>query len=228
MGISIGPKIVTDGLVLCLDAGDLNSYPGSGTNWYDLSGNGNDGNINGATYQSTNKGTFEFDGINDVVSFGAATTFFPLYNFTIEIWFSSFGTTPTTGTQPSLIGLTYGIRILIRSTYISYGLDNGTSFTYINSPSTYSFYDSSWHQVVIQATSDTRQLYIDSKFVSELSDNWTGTTRWPTTIANLGRDNNDYIYFFRGYIPIYKIYNKILTTQEITQNFNAQKSRFRL
>ena len=43
MALAHSPKIVTDGLVLCLDAGNPKSYPGSGTTWYDLSGNGNNG-----------------------------------------------------------------------------------------------------------------------------------------------------------------------------------------
>ena len=42
MATSYSPKIVTDGLVVCLDAGDKNSYPGSGATWSDVSGNGND------------------------------------------------------------------------------------------------------------------------------------------------------------------------------------------
>jgi len=46
MGFSRGPKIVTDGLVLALDAANTKSYPGSGTTWNDLSGNGNTGTLN--------------------------------------------------------------------------------------------------------------------------------------------------------------------------------------
>lgn len=61
-----GPRIVTDGLVLYLDAGNSKSYTGSGTVWNDLSGNGNNGTlINGPTYSSLNKGSINFDGIND-------------------------------------------------------------------------------------------------------------------------------------------------------------------
>ena len=45
MGINYNPRTVTDGLVLALDAGNAKSYPGIGTDWFDLSGNGNTGNI---------------------------------------------------------------------------------------------------------------------------------------------------------------------------------------
>ena len=63
MAINISPKIITDGLVLCLDAKDIKSYAGSGTTWTDRSGNDNDGSIDGATFNSN--GYFGLDGTND-------------------------------------------------------------------------------------------------------------------------------------------------------------------
>ena len=54
MATKYGPTIVTDGLVLCLDAANSQSYPGSGTTWTDLSGNSNDANVGSSvTYNST-------------------------------------------------------------------------------------------------------------------------------------------------------------------------------
>jgi hypothetical protein len=62
-------SVVTDGLVLNLDAGLPASYPGSGTTWFDLSGSGNDGTLtNGPTYSSSNGGSLVFDGSNDYVN----------------------------------------------------------------------------------------------------------------------------------------------------------------
>jgi hypothetical protein len=64
-------KIVTSGLVLALDAADKNSYPGSGTTWTDLSGNGNNGTlVNGPTFSSANGGSIVFDGVDDYVTCG--------------------------------------------------------------------------------------------------------------------------------------------------------------
>ena len=66
MALSHSPKIVTDGLVLCLDAGDRKSYSGSGTTWTDRSGEGNNGTlVNGPTFDSGNGGSIYFDGGND-------------------------------------------------------------------------------------------------------------------------------------------------------------------
>ena len=62
------PKLVTNGLVLCLDAANKLSYPGSGTTWYDLSGNANNGTLtNGPTFNSANSGSIVFDYIDDYI-----------------------------------------------------------------------------------------------------------------------------------------------------------------
>ena len=64
MGTFVGPNIVTDGLILALDAASARSYPGSGTTWYDLSGqNAHAEAVNMPTWNSN--GYFEFDGSND-------------------------------------------------------------------------------------------------------------------------------------------------------------------
>ena len=69
MGIVYNSKIVTDGLVLCLDAGNRKSYPGSGTTWFDMSGQGNNGTLtNGPTFSTTNGGLFVFDGVDDYIT----------------------------------------------------------------------------------------------------------------------------------------------------------------
>ena len=69
------PKIITDGLVLALDAGNTKSYPGSGTVWTDLSGNNNTGTLtNGPTFNAANGGSIVFDGTNDYVTLPISTT----------------------------------------------------------------------------------------------------------------------------------------------------------
>ena len=87
MAFNNGPRIVTNGLVLCLDASDRNSYPGSGTTWYDVSNNGNHATLtNGPTFSTSNGGIFTFDGSNDYADVSlnlrnsfATTTFSFLY-----------------------------------------------------------------------------------------------------------------------------------------------------
>ena len=84
MALSHSPSIITDSLILCLDAANTKSYPGSGATWTDLSGNGNNVTLtNGPTYSSVDGGSIVFDGTNDYADFFApnlgTTT-------TVEMW----------------------------------------------------------------------------------------------------------------------------------------------
>jgi hypothetical protein len=81
--------IVTNGLVLALDAAKKDSYPGSGTLWRDISGNGNNGTLtNGPTFNSGNGGSIVFDGVNDYVQYETSLDPYISGNrdFTIELW----------------------------------------------------------------------------------------------------------------------------------------------
>ena len=84
MSVEGGPDIVTNGLVLYLDAANNRSIVSGSTTWFDLSRNGNTGSlINGPTYSSANGGSIVFDGANDYVACGNLTT---LNNMSIGMW----------------------------------------------------------------------------------------------------------------------------------------------
>jgi len=68
MAISGGPDIVEDGLVCCLDAADLNSYPRTGNTWYNLAGENYNTTINNALFQTQNAGCFNLDANGDYMS----------------------------------------------------------------------------------------------------------------------------------------------------------------
>ena len=87
MAFNYSPKIVTNGLVLALDAANKKSYPGSGTTWSDLSGNGYTATLlNGTAFSSINFGTFVFDGTNDNASIPYNTNLDPTSGITFEAW----------------------------------------------------------------------------------------------------------------------------------------------
>ena len=103
MALAHSPRIVTDGLVLHLDAANTKSYSGSGTDWKDFSGKDNDTTlVNSPTYSSNNAGYFNFDGSNDSVTLptldiaGNELTF-SVWNYGIEaksssiIWLADSG-----------------------------------------------------------------------------------------------------------------------------------------
>ena len=85
--VSPSSGIITDGLVLNLDAGDTSSYPGTGTEWFDLTSNNNDGVLtNGASYVTDGGGSILFDGVNDFVDCGNDTSFDITQTLTLECW----------------------------------------------------------------------------------------------------------------------------------------------
>ena len=84
MGIAYNPRIVTDGLVLALDAGNTKSYPGSGTTWTDLSGQGNNGTLNSVDISN---GYSLFNAQADNINFG--TNFKIAREKTLQFWFKT-------------------------------------------------------------------------------------------------------------------------------------------
>ena len=85
--VSYGPNIVTDSIVLTIDAGNRNSYIGSGTNWNDLSGNASNGTLtNGPTFNSSNIGSIVFDGVDDFVT---GTNVVISSQATLLVWFKT-------------------------------------------------------------------------------------------------------------------------------------------
>ena len=86
-------ELVSDGLVLNLDAGDPRSYPSSGTTWTDLSGSGNTGTLSTCTYNNGNGGALVFNGTSDYVTCGNGSVLnFGRNNFNISCWIKTSAT----------------------------------------------------------------------------------------------------------------------------------------
>ena len=95
MGSHYNPRVVTNGLVLHLDAANIRSYPGSGTAWTDLSGQGNNGTLtNGPTFDANNAGSIVFDGTNDYV-LGSTFTGLGSSNRAVDVWFRIISLSPS-------------------------------------------------------------------------------------------------------------------------------------
>ena len=227
-----GPNIVEDGLVLALDSANTKSYPGSGTTWNDLSGNGNNGTlINGPTFNSDNLGSIVFDGVDDTVNIlGPASRYFPIIDFTIECVVKTNQTT-----RNGFFSMSYGI-ILRHSGAagtLQFRLDNGSSIPTFSPPiSSPNINDNKWHicNIVVKGgDSATIDFFIDGIYYGQRTTSWSGVTRWPTNSVGLGRDNNNSSRSrYVGEISLFKIYNRALTASEIQQNYNAKKSRYEL
>ena len=221
MALAHSPKIITDGLVLCLDAGNTKSYPGSGTTWYDLSGQGNNGTLtNGPTYSNSNGGYIDFDGTDDTVNFEYDLR----SNWTYECWvnkdakggFCFLGQ----GTPSSRSGL----HIVMYDDKLRFGM-------FANDTDALGLYSNTstgvWYYYAFT--------YNHSTFLKEIYRNGvqlTGTTAQTQTAyigtgtVRIGAQYSSGSTYANGKIASSKLYNRVLTASEIQQNFNATRGRF--
>ena len=91
MGLGHSPRIVTDGLVLCLDAANKRSYPGTGTTWTDRSTSGTNVSMEGmssSNYSTNNAGVIDFDGTDDYIDAGSGLISGTNNNFSVSFWAS--------------------------------------------------------------------------------------------------------------------------------------------
>ena len=89
MACNAGPDIIEDGLTLCLDPGNISSYPKTGTAYTNLTGGGNGTLYNGVSFDSNNVGSFNFDGANDYISVDSATSIMSSTAYTKVAWFNA-------------------------------------------------------------------------------------------------------------------------------------------
>ncbi len=221
-------SIVTDGLVLNLDAGDSASYPGSGTTWYDLSGNGNNGTINGATYSSNESGYLDFDGVDDYVNCGT-TNLSSGTSLTVEVWVKP-GTTQNA--YSDILDYDHGgtgnkgfvIQQNNTSTnqyYFAYW--NGTTY---DTTSNVTIGTSSFNHLVFTKSGTSVVGYLNSQ--NTLNYTGSSTIYCSGRTLHIGRFVSGSGREFNGNISSVKIYNRELTPSEITQNYNALKGRYGL
>jgi hypothetical protein len=236
MALHHNPRIVTSGLVLALDAGDVNSYPGSGTAWKDLSGNGNNGTlVNGPSFESN---FISFDGINDYGSFSTEYSFSTGngVDYSFEIWFK-MRTLPTSayGSNGHIWGGENGNDVVIYLNPASGGISKGLMVyddtRYDSSMTTTGgFLANTWSQWVItgNGTNNTVTHYING----ELDRGPTGVLPTSQYVKSWGGTRIAYDARWGTYseldLSIIRQYNRELTAEEVLQNYLAQKSRFGL
>ena len=236
MALAHSPKIITDGLVLALDAGNTKSYPGSGTTWSDLSGNGNTGTLaNGVGYNSNNGGSLSFDGVDDHVSFSSASElqFLNRLPYTLEVWMyptANPGASTWTGIFNRESNAGSG-----RDGYNIYLNGNTNQTLYLATERFQSgtgnaigqtFSDASllniWHHVVATYDGTTLRLYRNGEQLNSATS--TGNITNTSQTLEIGKRGGG--SYYNGRLTGQKIYNRALTASEIQQNFNALRGRF--
>jgi hypothetical protein len=222
MSVFGGPNIIDSGLVLSLDAGNVKSYPGNGTIWYDKSGFQNNGTLtNGPTFSG---GSIVFDGVDDYVdtTFKASTLIGNGNPFTLLAFFK----TNKLG-QQMLVACPdsprFYIEVFNRSGVLvsHWGIGNNnnssTSTAIINLNQIYNY--------VTTYDGNIAKGYLNGV----LTDTDTiGSQSYNTNFLQIGKYASFLPLYFSGSMYTTQIYNRALSAQEVLQNYNATKSRFNL
>lgn len=233
-----GPiRTVQNGLIFHLDAANNKSYPGTGTDWRDLTQiNGTGSLINGPTYSSANVGSIVFDGTNDYVECGNFAD--NLGEMTVSAWINMTNASGNgyTNLVTKIADLSTGAGwgFVFYQQKISFSTQNagGAQYRFFNSTTSFSTYFGKWTNVVATLSggvNGTILLYINA--ISQTLQNQSAgtvtniTTTTPVRIA--WKDAGAQVWF-PGNIANVSIYNRALSPNEILQNYNAAKSRFGL
>lgn len=242
MGLKRGPKIVTDGLILYLDAAITTSYPRSGTTWFDLSGNNNNFTLtNGPTFSSTNSGNIIFDGTNDylITTLNQTPSLNITSQITLETWIKSTalsnalhgdGLFSKGNSSDGNSGVYELLLVPSGSINLPYFRMRIGSSTPVYNPSNITMSVNSIYHVVATYNGSIMRMFVNG-VESGSGNSVSGSIESNTQRLAIGvrHIQIDYgVSFFPGHIYISKVYNRALSASEILQNFNAIKPRFNL
>jgi hypothetical protein len=225
-------KIVIDGLIFYIDAAQLRSYPGSGTSWFDLSGNNRTGTFGASTaaptFNSSNGGSISFDGSNDKVGFSDTSLPSGTSSRTFSIWFYfnvmqlqaaiSYGTPNVTNSRQHWAIGTLNNRIWMTTEGPNYNFGDTTRT--INT----------WYFVTATYDGTNLTRFINGSQVA--TNNLVTDGAQINTTLNGNFTIGDYTstaqFPWNGRVAHVMIHNRALSSTEILQNYNATRLRFGL
>lgn len=236
MGLGHGASIVRNGLVLHLDAGNVKSYPGSGTTWTDLSGNGNNGTLtNGPTFSSINNGVIALDGVDDYINMANPQSLNPgTSSFSVNTWIKQ-NDTGYNGIVEARGTSLHGFLIILNFTTagrLSLFLNTTTDVDqniYVSSVSTFDAIDT-WMNICVVVNRSTTPSTIDF-YLNGVKQ---GTSINVTSEGTID-PGSGYVYWIGGdkggpesnaTFGLLQHYNRALTPIEIGQNFEALRGRY--
>lgn len=230
------PRIVTDGMALCLDTGNRESYTSGSFVWRDLSINNKNGALSGSPgYNASNLGSIVFNGIDVISTSGALPGSFA--TFTVSVWFF-----PLTFTNwQNVLDCNYAYNGTTGNIGPRFEIDSSGAGSWAYSDITNDnnrFYMHSSGQMQLNQWNNSTITYDGSNSFIYYNGSSTGTVRTagsggaPTGF--IGSMNNVYIgrgfslatRFFNGRVSHVTIYNRSLSAGEVSQNFSATRGRF--
>jgi len=224
MALHHNPKIVTSGITFAIDAGDVNAYLGTGTSVSSLVSS-TTGTITNATFSNNNNGIWVFDGTDDYISFTGLGSSFLTSQGSIEAWVK-----PSSDGSDQMVagyggGSTYGATRVIRI--------NGSNWGYV----TFGSGNEDWGGIA--SVSFNTWAHIVLGWNGTALTFWLNTTKYTTTRSGVVTPNSSVIRLgsapwntsdrpFEGSIAKYTSYSRLISDDEVLQNYEAQKSRFGL
>jgi hypothetical protein len=220
-----GPNIVTNGLVISLDAGNTKSYVSGSTTWSDKSGNGNNGTLtNGPTFSSGNGGSIVFDGSNDYVNITTTP------NLTNPLTICAFvNTSFITGSNQVIYGPSANGSdnwLSVNNNIVQLLATQASDVNNFAIISNTRIEANKWYHITGIVNNNVTSIYINGVFEVASSAQAFTAGGWNST-ARIGQRATGQ-FPFNGRIASIHGYNRALSAQEVLQNYNATKGRFNL
>jgi hypothetical protein len=220
MATNYSPRIVTDGLICCVDGGDPKSYAGSGTVWTDRVSASNNFTLNGSPAHDSTEGSFSF---NNNPWAKSANTSLLTASYTKVVWFYPLSTCANIVSGGSSDGQH---AFWMKNTSDTLYAGHNSSWELVShrpNPSG-DMLNQWWCGIVTFDTSVGWVLYLNGEQV----DSNSATTAFTGSGAVRIAAYDDGINLFNGKIAAVQIYNRAITAAEVTQNFSAFRGRFGL
>ena len=232
MACNAGPDIIEDGLVLCLDAANINSYPKSGTTWSDRSASGYDGTLqNTPQFYNDNGGYFTFNGTDESTNFGDILDM-GYQSMTISIFLkinASISECVIVGKHSWRANFGRWYLAYLSSGKIRHVIDIGSGGVNLDSVS--DIRNTGWRMVTgVWDRSTSRKIYIDDKLDNAKSENYSYVDMQNSDPFRVGSgsssDASTHYAHFNGDIGLVNIYNRALSADEVRRNYEATVGRY--
>ena len=225
---------ITSNLVLYYDPSNVSSYPGSGTTINDLSGNGLNGSMSGITFTSP---YFTYNGTSSQVRVADNLLLEPgSGDWTMEVWVNQ-----TTSGNDVVLGkfnnggvasnVSYSIRTTNTTYYAQLGSGSGSGSSLFVNSTNYVGTLSTWYQLVYvfkNGGTKTLETFVNGSSIGSVSHSLSSILNSTNPLYIGSYNGGEFSQWFDGRIGITRLYNDALTSSEVLQNFNADKSKYGL
>jgi hypothetical protein len=219
MALAHSPSVITTNLGLCLDAANPRSWPGSGTAWNDVSGNARNGTlVNGTAYNSSNGGSFVFDGVDDYVNVSNSNLNHGTANFSYSCWvnytaLTSLGTIFENGSWTNCLLIRY------ENSYFTIYSMGSLWGTFAFAPTL-----GVWYKLDFVRDGNVINFYVNGVYQTQIS--FTANIAPSPNNLFIGMSQHAAGQCFNGKINLAMVYTSALTAAQVAQNFNGTRGRY--